>query len=172
MKAAQKGDAAAYRSLLERLSRLLGRYFRGRLARIGRSARDAEDLVQDALIAIHTHRHTYDPAEPFTPWVHAIARYKLIDHLRRSRATVSEMPLDTVEELAAKDDSAAAESGLDLDKLLAKLPPRSRHLIEDMKLYGLSVAETARRHGMTQTAVKVRIHRGLKALGLAIKREK
>jgi hypothetical protein len=30
-------------------------------------------------LAIHIQRHTYDPEEPLTPWVHAIARYKLID---------------------------------------------------------------------------------------------
>lgn len=172
MTAAQRGDAAAYRSVLERLSRLLGRYFRGKLARMGRSGVDAEDLVQDALIAIHSRRHTYDPDEPFTPWVHAIARYKLIDHLRRTTAAMSEMPLETAGELAAKDDARAAENGLDLDKLLAKLPMRSRALIQDRKLYGLSVAEAAKRHGMSRSAVKVTIHRGLKALGLAIKREK
>src|SRR5438309_1245777 len=88
------GDAAAHRSLLERLSRHLRGYYKGRLARIGRGATEAEDLVQEALLAIHTQRHTYDPAEPLTPWVHAIARYKLIDHLRRNRASLADVPLD------------------------------------------------------------------------------
>ena len=52
------------------------------VAGIGRSATEAEDLTQEALMAIHTRRHTYDPSLPLMPWVHAIARYKLIDHLR------------------------------------------------------------------------------------------
>jgi RNA polymerase sigma-70 factor (ECF subfamily) len=84
MVAGLAGDAAAHRILLDRLSRRLRAYYKGRLARIGRSATEAEDLVQEALLAIHIQRHTYDPGEPLTPWVQAIARYKLIDHLRRT----------------------------------------------------------------------------------------
>ena len=84
MLAGLQGDAASYRLLLTQLSGHLRAYYKGRLARIGRGATEAEDLTQEALMAIHTRRHTYDPAEPLTPWVHAIARYKLIDHLRRT----------------------------------------------------------------------------------------
>lgn len=172
MTAAQKGDPAAYRGLLIRLSQLLGRYFRGRLARSGRSGVDAEDLVQDALIAIDARRHTYDPGEPFTPWAHAIARYKLIDYLRRTSGAMSEMPLETAAELAISDDAAAVESAVDLEKLLSGLPVRSRALIKETKLYGLSVAEAAELHEMSRSAVKVAIHRGLKAVALTIKRTK
>jgi RNA polymerase sigma-70 factor (ECF subfamily) len=46
------------------------------------------------LLAIHTRQHTYDPTEPLTPWVYAIARYKLIDHLRRTRASVADLPIE------------------------------------------------------------------------------
>ena len=69
MRASLAGDAAAYRTLLGRLSANLRADYKGRLARIGRSATEAEDLMQEALMAIHTRRHTYDPAEPLTPWV-------------------------------------------------------------------------------------------------------
>lgn len=74
MRAGLDGDARAYRTLLDRLSRHLRAYYRGKLTRIGRSQTEAEDLVQDTLMAIHTRRHTYDTGEPFTPWVQAIAR--------------------------------------------------------------------------------------------------
>jgi RNA polymerase sigma-70 factor (ECF subfamily) len=84
MAASLEGDAAAHRLLLNRLSGHLRAYYKGKLARIGRSAVEAEDLTQEALMAIHTRRHTYHPDEPLTPWVHAIARYKLIDYLRRT----------------------------------------------------------------------------------------
>src|SRR5713101_6453275 len=93
MKAGLDGDSAAHRTLLERLSGQLRAYYKERLARIGRSAAEAEDLVQEALIAVHIQRHTYDLAEPLTPWVYAIARYKLIDHLRRTRASRAEVPI-------------------------------------------------------------------------------
>ena len=42
---------------------------------------EAEDLVQEVLIAIHTRRHAYDRSQLFTLWVAAIARYKFLDYL-------------------------------------------------------------------------------------------
>jgi RNA polymerase sigma-70 factor, ECF subfamily len=159
------GDGAAYRALLDRLSRHLRGYFNARLSRVGRPAADAEDLVQEALLAIHTKRHTYDPSEPLTPWVHAIARYKLIDHLRRTRPASIHVPLEDSEAIVAEnDDHVGAESALDLDRLLAQLPGKMERVIRCMKIEGLSVAETARRCGMSESAVKVNVHRGLKAL--------
>jgi RNA polymerase sigma-70 factor (ECF subfamily) len=74
MLASLDGDAASHRALLERLSRHLRAYYKGKLSGIGRGVSDAEDLVQDALLAIHIKRHNYDPAELLTPWVYAIAR--------------------------------------------------------------------------------------------------
>jgi RNA polymerase sigma-70 factor (ECF subfamily) len=64
MLASLDGDAASYRTLLDGLSRRLRAYYKGKLARIGRSAAEAEDLVQEAVLAIHLKRHTYDPVEP------------------------------------------------------------------------------------------------------------
>jgi RNA polymerase sigma-70 factor (ECF subfamily) len=72
------GDLAAHKILLARLSVYLRAYFRGQLARIGRGPADAEDLLQETLIALHTRRHTYDRSQPLTPWVYAIARYRLV----------------------------------------------------------------------------------------------
>jgi RNA polymerase sigma-70 factor, ECF subfamily len=85
------GDEAAHKALLTRLNGFLRAYFKRQLARIGRGATDAEDLVQETLIAIHTRRHTYDRSQPVTPWVFAIARYRLIDHLRRSKSSAADV---------------------------------------------------------------------------------
>jgi RNA polymerase sigma-70 factor (ECF subfamily) len=172
MAASLNGDAASHRALLERLSRRLRAYYKGKLARIGRSAVEAEDLVQEALMAIHAKRHTYDPVEPLTPWIHAIARYKLIDHLRRTHASMRDVPLDDVSEVMASDDSASVESAYDLHRLLDDLPEKMRRAIKYVKLDGLSVAEAATRCGASPSAVKVSVHRGLKALAASIAREK
>jgi len=147
-------------------------YFKGRLARIGRGATEAEDLVQEALLAIHIQRHTYDPAEPLTPWVHAIARYKLIDHLRRTRASLADVPIDDATDLMAQDDHVGTESAYDLHRLLSRLPHKMRRAIQCVKLDGLSVAEAAGRCGMSESAVKVSVHRGLRVLAAVISREK
>src|SRR5438093_1156352 len=91
MLAGLDGDAAAHRNLLHQLGGHLRAYYRRRLERIGQGTTAAEDLVQEALLAIHIQRHTYDPSEPFTPWVYAIARYKLIDYLRATRSRLADV---------------------------------------------------------------------------------
>ncbi len=171
MKAGLRGDAAAYRALLSRLSASLRAYYKGRLARIGRSATEAEDLTQEALMAIHTRRHTYDPAAPLMPWVHAIARYKLIDHLRRTHSSMKDLPIEDAGEIMAQDDHVGTESAYDLTRLLSRLPDKMRRTIQSVKLDGLSVAETASQYGMSESDVKVSVHRGLKALVTSVARK-
>jgi RNA polymerase sigma-70 factor (ECF subfamily) len=154
------GDGAAYRALLQRLQGHLRAYFARRLGR----ASEAEDLLQETLIAMHSRRETYDPSRPFTAWVYAIARYKLIDHFRRTRRR-AEDPLDDPDMLFSAADAQAVEARLDVTRLLGRLPERTQRLIRDVKIEGLSTAEAAARHGMTESAVKVGVHRGLKTLG-------
>ncbi|TCT01910.1 RNA polymerase sigma-70 factor (ECF subfamily) [Aquabacter spiritensis] len=172
MTAGLDGDSAAHRMLLDRLSGYLRGYYKTRLARIARDASEAEDLVQEVLLAVHTRRHTYHPDELFTPWVYAIARYKLIDHLRRTRASLKEVPIDDVGELMAHDDHVEVESAYDLHRLLRQLPDRMRCAIQCVKLDGLSVTEAAAQCGTSESAVKVNIQRGLRALAAVIAREK
>ena len=134
------------------------------------SREEAEDLVQETLLAIHNQRHTYDPAQPLTAWVHAIARYKMIDLLRRRAGREAlHTPLDDELAVFATSDTEAGDARRDLTKLLATLPERQRLPIVHVKLEGLSVTEAARRTGMSESAVKVGIHRGLKALAALIR---
>ena len=163
------GDEASHKSLLKKLSTYLRAYFKGQLARISRSPLDAEDLVQETLIALHTRRHTYDRSQPLTPWVYAIARYRLVDYLRRTKAAKMDVPVEEAEGVFAVDDVSAVDSGLDLTKLLAQLTPKMRQAIQFVKLDGLSVSEAAARSGMSQSAVKVSVHRGLRALSLLVR---
>src|SRR5216683_5575386 len=171
MLASLDGDAASHRALLDRLSRRLRAYYKGKLARIGRGPAEAEDLVQEAVLAIHLKRHTYDPVEPLTPWVHAVARYKLIDFLRRSRASISDVPIEQADTIMAHDDNADAGSTYDLKRLMQRLPEKMRCSIEAVKLEGQSIAEAAQRCGISESGVKVNIHRGLKALAALIAQE-
>ncbi len=130
MIAALDGDAAAYRALLKELTPHLRAYFARRTA-------DAEDLVQETLIAIHAKRATYDRALPFTAWLHAIARYKLIDHFRRMKLRRT-LPLEEAESVVAESEAE-------------------------------SIA--ASRSGISESAVKVGVHRALKSLAAMIGRK-
>jgi len=171
MLASQQGDATAHRMLLDRLSRRLRAYYKSKLARTGKAAADAEDLVQEAVLAIHLKRGTYDPGEPLTPWLYAIARYKLIDFLRRTRTSRSDVPIEEADEVMAHDDHEAAESGYDIRRLMEQLSKNMRCAIEAVKLDGLSTAEAATRCGLSESGVKVNVHRGLRTLAALIARE-
>lgn len=165
MLSALAGDGSAYARLLTELGALLRRYFERRL----RDAAEAEDLVQETLLAVHSRRATYEPSRPFTAWAYAIARYKLIDHFRRRRARPT-VPLDdNIHELFAPDDHEAAMASADLERLMQGLPEGQRQAIRDTKLEGLSSAEAAERASVAEGAVKVRVHRGLKALAAKVR---
>jgi RNA polymerase sigma-70 factor (ECF subfamily) len=156
------GDAKAYQVFLQDLSSHLRAYFRRRLQSL---PDEVEDLVQETLIAVHGQRHTYHRTLPLTAWVHAMARYKMIDLLRsRAAREVLNDPLDDELAVFAASDTDAADARRDLDRLLARLPDGQRLPIVHMKLQGLSVIETAQVTGMSESAVKVGVHRGLKAL--------
>lgn len=164
--AALAGDPAAYRRFLDAISARLRGYLRQMLARAGRTeASEAEDVLQETLLALHLSRHTYDPASPVTAWAHAIARYKLVDHLRRSGRHAGNLPLDDdAFQLAGPPEGAAVEARLDLARAMQALPERTRGLIDRVKLQGASVSEAAGAAGMSETAAKVAIHRGLQAM--------
>ena len=159
---ALSGDDDAYRTFLGDLAVLLRGYFRRRV--FGRPD-DVEDLLQECLLAVHNQRHTYDRRQPCTAWVYAIARYKLVDSLRRrgNREVLTDSFDDEIDLLssAAHDASDARH---DLNALLRELPDRQRLPIEWVKIHGLSILEAAQKLGMTESAVKVGIHRGLAAL--------
>jgi RNA polymerase sigma-70 factor (ECF subfamily) len=168
MLAGLAGDSDAYRTLLEALRTRLRAYYRRRL---GEQTAEAEDLVQESLIALHTRRATYDPAQPVTAWVYAIARYKLVDHYRRTGRR-RDVPLDVAEEIAVDDESEAVHARRDLERGLADLPQRTRELLRSVKLDGTPVAEVAARAGMSEGAVKVAVHRGLTRLAARLRSRK
>jgi RNA polymerase sigma factor (sigma-70 family) len=156
------GDTPANRAFLNALAGHLRGFLR---KRIDYRRDDIEDIVQEILFAVHNNRHTYRTDEPLTPWVHAIARYKLMDFYRaRSRCEALNDPLDDYIDAFANSDVEPADAKRDIGKLLEQLPDCHRLPIMHMKLHGLSVTETAELTGMSESAVKVGVHRGLKAL--------
>jgi RNA polymerase sigma-70 factor (ECF subfamily) len=165
MTAALTGDAAAYRSLLGETARLLRGYYARRL---GAGAADIEDLVQETLIAMHSRRSTYDITQPLTPWLHAIARYKLIDHLRRTKRR-HVVPLDEAKDMFDPSDHEAATAKRDVEKLVSRLPERAQGLVRDVKIEGKSIEDAGAARGMSDSAVKVAVHRALRSLSAMLK---
>ena len=153
MAAAQDGHGGAYRRLLNEISEWLRRYFRRRLPH-----GDVDDAVQETLLAIHRRRHTLDPRLPFGPWLAAIAKRKWIDSLRAiGRRPTEGLPDD----LAVGDHETAVTSALVLAGLLRQLRPAESQSILLVKVQGYSIEEASRETGLSSSAVKMNIHRGL-----------
>ena len=159
------GNAASHAALLRALVPMLRAFYRRRLG----ASDEVEDLVQETLIAVHTRRASYDRERPFTAWLFAIARYKLVDHFRRRRVTV---PLDGLEDVLGVDSfEEGSNAALDVGRLLDTLPPKQAGAIRRTRLHGLSTAEAAEAAGIGESDVKVSVHRGLKSLMARLKGE-
>ena len=159
MTCALDGDAAAYTALLAALVPMLRSFFGNRLRG---GSDDVEDLMQETMMAIHSRRGTYDRDRPFAPWAYAIARYKMIDHFRRTRAMV---PIEDLENILVSEGfEAATAARLDVDKLLGGLSPKQAQAIRATRLEGLSISEAAAGAEIGESDVKISVHRGLAAL--------
>ena len=167
MVAAQDGDGPAYAALLRECVPLIRTHARQR----GVPADRADDVVQDVLLTIHRVRHTYDPARPFTPWLRAIAQRRAIDALRRSgrqgaRELHAPLAYEDYPDPAAAADQVLADAGraARLNAAVATLPPGQRQALEQLGLQDRSLAEASAATGRSAGALKVNLHRGLKAL--------
>lgn len=163
------GDAGAHRRLLEQLGDRFRVFFRGRM-RVGDPS-FIEDLVQETLIAVHTRRESYNPEQPLRAWVYAIARYKLIDHFRRTKTTGISVPVDEVDDLFSNEEADSSDPARDVAALLEHLPQKQRVAIRLVKLEELSVREAAAQTGMSESDIKISIHRGMKKLSALVAKE-
>ena len=158
---AQAGDEAAYREALEAIAARLRGYFARRLLS---APQDVEDLLQETLLALHLRRGTHDAALPVSNWVYAIARHKLVDlWRRRGRREALHQPVDDTAGLQAPMHEELP-ARRDLEALLGALPEAQRLAITLIKIEGLSLAEASQRSGASVSALKVRVHRGLRRL--------
>lgn len=155
MARSQGGDPTAYKALLTAVAGILT----GFLTRRMNGAADAEDVVQDVLIAIHAARHTFRPGRRFGPWMYAIARHRLADywrrHLKRWRREVSDEHLTERPETPPLRDSLREK----VAAALGALSGRQREIVSLLKLEGRSLEEVAVRTGLSVSAVKVTAHR-------------
>ena len=168
MRATLTGDETAYRRLLAEIGRAVRPAIRAAFARSRLGDADVEDVVQETLLAIHLKRQTWDPSQKLTPWVHAIARHKAIDAMRRRGVRKAE-PIEDFEAVLAAPEAPDPHARSDVERLMETLTPRAREIVRSISLEEQSIETTATRLGMTQVAVRVALHRALKSLAAAWK---
>jgi RNA polymerase sigma-70 factor, ECF subfamily len=164
MRSANAGDSAAYHRLLKSVTPVLRAKAQQGLARFDQ----AEDIVQEILLAIHLKRQTWDEKAPFAPWLFALARNKLIDALRRRGHRVF-VNIDDFAETIPSDPPAEALPSVEIARHLPNLPPRQRDVLQSIALDGVSIKATASKLSMTEGAVRVALHRGLASLAARLR---
>jgi len=164
MAASHRGDSRAYETLLHELADVIQAYVERRFG----SLAFIEDCVQECLLAIHNGRHTYDPKRPFRPWFFTIVRNRTIDLLRSAyagRETTGDAAIENAKFASGPADEYAA------GELLGQLDPAQRHALMLTKIFGYSLAEAAREAGVSESAMKSRVARALRAAENLLHRE-
>lgn len=163
MRAAINGDGAAYQRLLNDLSRVLRASVRRGFGGAEVPASDAEDVVQDVVLAIHLKRHTWDQSKPIGPWIMAITRNKMIDEIRR-RGRRTEVPIEGMLDFLEAGGQDDAIHAYDARRVLNGLKGKNRDIVQAIAIDGHTAKDVADRFGMTEVAVRVSLHRSLKSL--------
>lgn len=172
MAAAQAGDRAAY----ERLLREIVPFIRVIASGHHRTADRIDDVVQDVLLTIHRVRHTYDPSRPFEHWLATIAKRRSIDGLRRrirtqANETADDEAYETFADPQANRSTEVRDAADLLGGALADLTERQREAIDLLKLREMSLVEASKASGQSIAALKVNVHRAIKALRVKLKGE-
>lgn len=159
------GNRAAYEDFFRQLAPSL----EGMVAAIAPSLspHDRQDVAQEVMLAIHRKRHTWQQTRPILPWVYAITRYRLIDRLRqlqRQRARVDD-GFD-MENMTGGTPADKLIFRYELERALKALSGKTATVLFAMGIEGKDVKQTSRDHGMTENAVRLHFHRGLKKLRL------
>jgi RNA polymerase sigma-70 factor (ECF subfamily) len=171
MRAARDGDDEAYRRLLGLVAAWLRGVARRGLARAGRGIEESEDIVQETLLAMHLKRDSWDAGQPVEPWLAAIARHKLVDHLRR-RGFHDHLDIEEMAGTLAAPETEEPGAAADARQMLSSLPERQRAIVVAISIEGHSAADTGRRLGMSEGAVRVALHRALRALAVIYRKER
>jgi RNA polymerase sigma factor (sigma-70 family) len=170
MRAAIGGDAQAYHRFLVSVTPYLRSMAKRRCNQFGAPSGDAEDVVQEVLLAIHLKRGTWDPKRPIGPWLTVIVRNKLIDSLRK-RGRHVQVPIEDVIATLEADEQTDTTERMDTEALLERLKDPQRDIVRSISLNGAGIRETAERLMMSEGAVRVALHRALKALAMMYRSE-
>ncbi|WP_428355019.1 sigma-70 family RNA polymerase sigma factor [Methyloprofundus sp.] len=153
---AQQGDEQSYAQLLEELGRVIAAFLRSRFGPIDL----IEDCTQECLIAIHSARHTYDTKRLFRPWFFAIVRNRTIDMLRSQKSYKTALEKNRLGHI--EGTSSPVEDEVNKSMVFSMLAPAYRDVLLLTKVAGFTTAEAAEKLGLSESAVRVRVHRGIK----------
>ena len=166
MRRYQQGDATAFDRIFRLMTGTLRGYFLSRRLPLEK----AEDLLQETFLQIHRARHTYQPGRPARPWFLGVARHVyLMD--RRAAAALSRrntQPLEGAPEPAVDPAQLLLGDRQRVGRAVSELSEGNRQTLLMHHVWGMSFKEVAAALGIREGAAKVRSHRALRDLRLAL----
>jgi RNA polymerase sigma-70 factor (ECF subfamily) len=162
-----EGSSQAFSDLYKKVAPNLMGY----LLRLTRDRGRAEDLLQVTFSKVHRARESYLRGAPVLPWLFAIARRTFLDERRAARSRTEDLSSDgTLPEPKTEGEAVPNEVADAIERAVDGLPDAYREAILLTKMSGLSIAEAAEVLGTTETAVKLRVHRGYNLLRKELER--
>lgn len=130
----------------------------GYLRRKGLSSAEAEDVTQEVFTKLHRNRHQIEPQLPLSPWVFAIARNAMVDHLRKKRH--EEIPLLEIDQA----EETTQDAKVDFEELTKDLPERLKKVINWRYVEDLSFDEIATRLEGSEQNARQLVSRAVRSL--------
>lgn len=177
VRSACRGDPRAFARLVETHKRAVYRLCLRLLAEV----EEARDAAQEAFVRAYTALHTFDPSQPFAPWVLRIARNYCLDQLRRRAPERRHVPLDAP--LAdgepprdyADPDAPRADEALEraqargaLEAAVEALPPNYREVVHLFHVEHMPYKEIAAAMDVPIGTVMTWLHRARARLRVAL----
>lgn len=160
MTAYADGDDSAFAALFERYSRLIFRILRRRVRR----EEDANELVQQTFLQLHRARDQFEPTRKLRPWLMTIAFNLNRQHYRRRMRRPEEQLDFEPAHTGTCDNVERASNARLVRQAVSCLPEGQRDVISMHWFEERTFAEVAEILDLSTSAVKVRAHRGYKAL--------
>ncbi len=157
------GDVDSYALLMKRYQKPIYNL----MLRMTGSEQDAADLTQETFVRAYEKLEKFNPSAPFFPWLYTMGLNLARDFLRRAKRS----PIESCESessfcVEVNEDDRLVEriDGRDVLEGLQTLPVDYREALLLRFHEGLSVSEVAYALGLSLSAAKMRIHRGLQRL--------
>ncbi|MEM6815137.1 MAG: sigma-70 family RNA polymerase sigma factor [Bacteroidota bacterium] len=161
----KEGDVGKLDLLYKRYSRRFFGFFYG----MTRDSATSEDLVQNVFMRILKYKHTYKENGDFEFWAFQMARNVQKDHYRKNKRYAFQEDMNPYERQLSETKHREKEMEKSdeisyLEKALANLSEEKRELIELVRFQKVKYAKVAEMFGVSESAIKVRVHRVLKEL--------
>ena len=161
LRRANQGDGAAFLRFLTEVTPPLRALIRARGQ--GLPPDQHEDILQEVLLAVHLKRGTWDGISPVRPWLHAVARHKVVDAFRR-RGRRLHLPIEDLQAMIEADPGPDPLAARDADRMLGMIDDWAAALVRAVRLEGKTTEEAAAGLGVTTGAARVALHRAMKRL--------